>query len=114
MHRSGPYRYTIFGIEKQCGFVVFRYVSEPGQHGARTAAVDAAGRARYLSVMAGPISSPCKSVCAIDAATSLCAGCGRTLKEIASWGRLTEPERLAIMQGLPERMRRTAAAAGPA
>ena len=28
----------------------------------------------------------------------------RTLKEIAAWGRMTEPERLAIMAQLPARL----------
>lgn len=61
--------------------------------------------------MAEAISSPCVRVCAIEAATSLCAGCGRTLKEIGTWSRLTEAERKAIMATLPERLARTAAAA---
>ena len=52
------------------------------------------------------ISSPCRKVCAVDGMTSLCAGCGRTLKEIGGWSRLTEAERAEIMAILPERMRR--------
>jgi predicted Fe-S protein YdhL (DUF1289 family) len=50
-------------------------------------------------------SSPCIRVCVVDGPTDLCLGCGRTLPEIASWGRLTEEQRLAIMAGLPERMK---------
>jgi predicted Fe-S protein YdhL (DUF1289 family) len=34
----------------------------------------------------------------------LCEGCGRTLAEIAQWGRLSEAERQAIMLVLPERL----------
>lgn len=56
--------------------------------------------------MAEPISSPCVRVCAIEAATNLCAGCGRTLKEIGTWSRLTEAERKAIMAALPDRLAR--------
>ena len=47
------------------------------------------------------ISSPCIKVCVVDGATHICLGCGRTLPEIASWGRLTEDQRLAIMATLP-------------
>jgi uncharacterized protein len=53
-----------------------------------------------------PISSPCRKVCAVDGMTSLCAGCGRTLKEIGGWSRFTDAEREAIMAALPERMLR--------
>ena len=51
------------------------------------------------------LSSPCIRVCVIDGATNLCLGCGRTLPEIASWGRKTEDERIAIMETLSERMK---------
>lgn len=49
-------------------------------------------------------STPCIKVCVIDPASKLCEGCGRTLAEIAQWGRLSEAERLAIMAALPERL----------
>ena len=55
--------------------------------------------------MNAPISSPCLKVCIVDGCADICLGCGRTLPEIASWGRLTEEQRLAIMAILPERMR---------
>jgi len=51
------------------------------------------------------ISSPCTKICTIDAASRLCAGCGRSLDEIARWGSLSEAQRLDIMRALPERMR---------
>lgn len=51
-------------------------------------------------------SSPCIKLCVIDKASGLCEGCGRTLQEIATWSRLSEPERLAIMATLKERLRR--------
>jgi len=50
------------------------------------------------------IETPCIAVCMIDPKSSLCLGCGRTLPEIARWGRMTSPERLAVMAELPARM----------
>jgi hypothetical protein len=50
------------------------------------------------------ISSPCIKICEIDRASRLCRGCGRSLNEIAQWGLLSEPQRLALMALLPERM----------
>ncbi|MBL8552287.1 MAG: DUF1289 domain-containing protein [Hyphomonadaceae bacterium] len=52
---------------------------------------------------AAPVSSPCVRVCLVDGATGLCAGCGRTLQEIARWGAMSEVERQAIMTALPSR-----------
>jgi uncharacterized protein len=52
------------------------------------------------------ISTPCIKVCLIDDATGLCEGCGRTREEIATWGRKSESERLAIMLALEERMKK--------
>lgn len=49
-------------------------------------------------------STPCIKICVIDPVSKLCEGCGRTLAEIAQWGRLSEAERLAIMAGLPKRL----------
>ena len=50
------------------------------------------------------ISSPCIKVCVIDPASGFCAGCGRTLDEIARWGSMNEAQRLEIMRGLGERV----------
>jgi predicted Fe-S protein YdhL (DUF1289 family) len=50
------------------------------------------------------ISTPCIKICTIDAVSRLCAGCGRTLDEIASWGAMSESERLALMRTLPDRL----------
>lgn len=49
-------------------------------------------------------SSPCTKVCVLDGPSGLCVGCGRTRDEIASWGTLSEPQRLAVMAGLAERL----------
>jgi uncharacterized protein len=48
--------------------------------------------------------SPCTKVCTIDETTGLCAGCGRTRGEIASWTSLSSAERRAIMAALPQRL----------
>lgn len=52
------------------------------------------------------ISTPCIKVCLIDDETGLCEGCGRTRAEIATWGRMSEDERRAVMAGLDARMRK--------
>lgn len=49
-------------------------------------------------------STPCIKVCVIDAPSGLCEGCGRSLAEIAQWSRLSETERQAIMNELPDRL----------
>jgi hypothetical protein len=48
--------------------------------------------------------TPCVAVCMIDPRTNLCLGCGRTLPEIARWGRMDSAERQAVMATLPQRM----------
>jgi predicted Fe-S protein YdhL (DUF1289 family) len=47
--------------------------------------------------------SPCINVCVIDATTGLCAGCSRSLAEIAGWTAMTDIERRRIMRDLPAR-----------
>ena len=53
--------------------------------------------------------SPCTSVCVIDAPTGLCAGCYRTLDEIARWIDLSTDERIALLAALPRRRAREGA-----
>ena len=57
------------------------------------------------------MSSPCISVCAIDEATGLCAGCLRTLDEIAVWSILDDDERRDVWLRIG--VRRAAAAGVP-
>lgn len=52
------------------------------------------------------IVTPCIKVCIVDAESSLCLGCYRTLTEIAGWARLPEDERTRLMAELPERRSR--------
>lgn len=47
--------------------------------------------------------TPCVNICAIDPETGLCEGCGRTIREIASWASLAPEERRRIMAELPGR-----------
>ena len=54
-------------------------------------------------VAASSVASPCISVCTIDQASGLCAGCFRTLEEIANWIRLSDEEKRAILAALPAR-----------
>jgi predicted Fe-S protein YdhL (DUF1289 family) len=50
------------------------------------------------------IDTPCSKVCTLDPASGFCRGCGRTIEEIAAWGRLTPGERRRIMALLPDRL----------
>ncbi len=50
------------------------------------------------------VSTPCINVCLLDPLSALCIGCGRTGDEIAAWSTMSEPERIAIMVELGERL----------
>jgi predicted Fe-S protein YdhL (DUF1289 family) len=50
------------------------------------------------------IQSPCINICMIDPRAGLCAGCGRTLDEVAGWSTMAAPERARVMAELPARM----------
>ncbi len=64
---------------------------------------------RSLPLHAVP--SPCISICAIDQVTGLCAGCLRTLDEIAAWSVLDDDEKRAVWAALPQRRAATASGA---
>jgi uncharacterized protein len=49
--------------------------------------------------------SPCIKICTYDQASGLCCGCGRTLAEIGNWFSMTDDERSAVMEQLPQRLR---------
>jgi len=53
--------------------------------------------------MADEITSPCTNVCAIDPATGWCAGCLRTIDEIAAWAGLDNAAKRAVLKRLPAR-----------
>ena len=45
-----------------------------------------------ISEHATLLETPCIEVCAIDAETGLCRGCGRTIDEIARWAAMTSKQ----------------------
>ena len=49
------------------------------------------------------VASPCIKLCVIDQPTGLCAGCYRTLDEIAAWIELSEVGRRAVLDQLAGR-----------
>jgi len=49
------------------------------------------------------LKTPCIAVCTIDGETGLCLGCARTLKEVASWSKLSDQERDVVMNALADR-----------
>ncbi len=49
------------------------------------------------------IESPCVKVCAIDATTGWCLGCGRSMAEIGAWSSMPSDRRRAIMTELDAR-----------
>ena len=53
--------------------------------------------------MSDLIESPCVKVCAIDATTGWCLGCGRSMAEIASWSTLAPERRRAVTAELETR-----------
>ena len=50
-----------------------------------------------------PVPSPCINVCRIDPETGRCAGCRRTLDEIAAWSRIDDTGKRAIWARLVQR-----------
>jgi predicted Fe-S protein YdhL (DUF1289 family) len=49
------------------------------------------------------VPSPCINVCRIDAHSGLCAGCRRTLDEIAAWSRLDDAGKRVVWAQLARR-----------
>ncbi len=50
------------------------------------------------------VPSPCVDICDVDDSCKYCIGCGRSLDEIAAWLTITDEQRSAIMEQLPERL----------
>ncbi len=53
--------------------------------------------------MSEPVPSPCINVCRMDAATGWCAGCLRTIGEIAAWSQMPDAGKRAVWALLPQR-----------
>ena len=51
------------------------------------------------------VASPCIDVCTIDARTGWCAGCLRTIDEIAAWGVLSNAQKREVWKLLSQRRR---------
>ena len=49
------------------------------------------------------IESPCTKLCRLLDGTDVCAGCHRTLSEIAAWPALNHEEQVAILAALSAR-----------
>ncbi|KAB0681893.1 DUF1289 domain-containing protein [Aureimonas leprariae] len=61
-----------------------------------------------------PVETPCIGICRLDAAQSLCVGCGRTLGEIGNWLAFEPQERRRVVALLPERLASLAVERGQA
>ncbi len=55
-----------------------------------------------------PVPSPCTNVCTVDPKSGLCAGCFRTLDEIATWSVLDDEAKRAVWSMLAARRNETA------
>ncbi|MBL8443432.1 MAG: DUF1289 domain-containing protein [Zoogloeaceae bacterium] len=51
------------------------------------------------------IKSPCINICQMDTASGLCAGCFRSLAEIAAWGGASDAQKRDILSAVAERRR---------
>ncbi len=49
------------------------------------------------------VPSPCNDICRMHAGTGFCEGCGRTIDEIVTWGRLDDVAKTMIWARLPQR-----------
>ena len=49
------------------------------------------------------VDSPCVEVCSMDPARDVCAGCYRTLEEIARWRDMSDTQRLAVLESIAQR-----------
>lgn len=58
------------------------------------------------------VPSPCINVCRMDARSGWCEGCLRTIDEIAAWSGLSDDEKRAVWQALPQRRETFAARQG--
>lgn len=50
----------------------------------------------YLDIDATPVTSPCIGICRVDARTTFCTGCMRTIDEITVWGAVDDQRRRQI------------------
>ena len=55
------------------------------------------------SIFGRAVRSPCISVCRIEENTGYCAGCYRTIDEIAEWGTMTDDRKSDVWEALRRR-----------
>jgi uncharacterized protein len=72
----------------------------------------ASAPAHPVNPEAGPPRSPCTNVCRIDPATGWCAGCWRTIDEIADWSSLDDAGKLDVWARIEARQDRQGAGGG--
>jgi predicted Fe-S protein YdhL (DUF1289 family) len=58
------------------------------------------------------LETPCINICLLDSETGICAGCSRTIGEIARWAAMSDAERRTLMAALPARQQRRQEAKG--
>ncbi|MES2978636.1 MAG: YbaK/EbsC family protein [Pseudomonadota bacterium] len=64
-------------------------------------------RAQSVTPDSDPVTSPCISVCRVNAQTGLCEGCFRTLGEISAWGRSGNAAKRDLWRIIEQRMARS-------
>jgi predicted Fe-S protein YdhL (DUF1289 family) len=49
---------------------------------------------------AAAVPSPCVNICRMEAASGLCAGCWRTIDEIAAWSKMDDDGKRQVWQAI--------------
>jgi len=49
------------------------------------------------------VQSPCINICVVHPEARLCTGCLRSIDEITQWSRMSDAERRAVLDALPDR-----------
>ena len=50
------------------------------------------------------VESPCINICKVDIERDVCIGCGRSLKEIAQWSKMTDTEKEQVNANLQNKI----------
>ena len=53
---------------------------------------------------ANVVESPCINICKVDIERDVCIGCGRSLKEIAQWSKMTDTEKEQVNANLQNKI----------
>ncbi len=61
----------------------------------------------------GDVPSPCINVCRIDPASGWCAGCQRTIEEIAGWSAMPPARKREVLAAVQARRHAMRAAGAP-